>query len=96
MPNFEREEWAFSSDIVMSGFMFYYNQDNLDEECLLMQAGLSEVLNARPEFTESDHSMLLKMQIRILMNIVPYGLDMLLVYDINESNFLQPIELLKT
>lgn len=35
MPNYEKDEWAFSSDIVMSGSKFYYNQDNLDEEGLL-------------------------------------------------------------
>lgn len=96
MPNFEKEEWAFSSDICMSGSKFYYNQDNLDEEGLLLQAHLAEVLICREEFTESDHSMILKMQCRILMNMVPYWLDTLLVYDINESNFLQPLELLKT
>lgn len=54
------------------------------------------MLNCREEFNESDHSMILKMQCRILMNMVPYWLDTLLVYDINESNFLQPLELLKT
>lgn len=47
MPNFERNEWTFSSDVAMSGYKMYYNQTNLDEECLLMQANLSEVLLTR-------------------------------------------------
>jgi len=38
--------------------------------------------------------MLLKYQIRYLMNMVPFMLDHLLTHELNESNFLQPIELL--
>lgn len=78
----------------MCGYKIYYNKDDLDEDCLLMQANLAEVLNCREEFTESDHSMLLKYQIRYLMNLVPFMLDHFVINDINFSNFLQPLEVL--
>jgi hypothetical protein len=94
MPNFERHEWKYSNEIAMCGYKIYYNKDDLDEDCLLMQANLAEVLNCREEFTESDHSMLLKYQIRYLMNLVPFMLDHFVINDINFSNFLQPLEVL--
>lgn len=75
MPNIEREEWIFATEVAMSAYKIYYNQDHLDEDCLLLVSNLAEVLNASPEFTESDHSMLLKYQIRYLMNMVPFMLD---------------------
>jgi len=94
MPNFERDEWLFSTEIGMSGYKQYFNQRDLTDDCLLMQANIAEVLNFRPEFTESDHSMLLKYQIRVLMNMVPFTLDSFMQNEINWSNFLQPMELL--
>lgn len=88
MPNYERDEWIFSNEIAMSGYKIYYNKDDLDEDCLMLQANLAEVLNIREEFSESDHSMLLKYQIRFLMNMVPFMLDHFLMNDINYTNFL--------
>ena len=94
LPNFTRDEWMFATEIGMSGYKIYYNFDDLDEDALLLQANLAEVLNARTEFQESDKSMLLKYQIRFLMNMVPFMLDHFLMRSFNFSNFLQPVELL--
>lgn len=96
MPNYDRNEWIYSTDIAMVGYKYYYDYANLDEEGLLIVANLSEVLLAREEFTGSDHSMLLKMQIRLIWNMVPYYMDQFLVRECNDANFLQPIELLKS
>lgn len=49
---------------------------------------------AHKEFSESDHSIILKMQVRLMMNSVPYRLDKLLVNELNYSNFLQPLQIL--
>jgi hypothetical protein len=94
LPNFERDEWVFATDVAMSGYKIYYNYQDLDEDVLLLQSNLSEVLNIREEFNEADHTMLLKYQIRYLMNMVPFMLDQYLMFDLNYSNFLQPLELL--
>jgi hypothetical protein len=94
MPNFEREEWNFMNDVTMSGYKLYYNDGDLDEDCLLLQANLAEVINFRPGFNESDHIMILKYQIRFLMNMVPFILDQAMFFELNESNFLQPNEMM--
>lgn len=60
MPNFERDDWLFATEIAMSGYKIYFNEEDLDEDCLLLQSNLAEVLNARLEFHEADSSMLLK------------------------------------
>jgi len=51
IPNFERDEWIFSNEVAMAGYKIYYNQEDLEEDCLLLQANLAEVLNCREEFS---------------------------------------------
>lgn len=65
----------FATEIAMSGYKVYFNLDDLEEECLLVQANIAEVLNIREEFNEADHTMLLKYHVRYVMNMVPFMLD---------------------
>jgi len=93
IPNIQREEWLFANETAMSSYKIYYNQDNLAKDAILLEANLAEVLNCRKEFSNSDHIMILKYQVRCLMNMVPFSLTQALASEINQSNFLQPMEL---
>jgi len=60
MENYDRDEWLFSNDIAMSGYRRYFNHENLAKDAILLESQVAEVLNARPQFTNSDKIMLLK------------------------------------
>lgn len=88
VPNHGATGWQFKSEVAKAGFIQYFNSKSGDNDVVLFQSRLSDEMLARNEFSEADHSIILKMQVRIMMNIVPYRLDKLMVYNLNYTNFL--------
>jgi hypothetical protein len=74
MPNFKRDEYLFDNDVARSGYKRYINKNTLNKDAILFESYLAEVLSCREQFTEADHILLLRYQLRMLMNMIPYSL----------------------
>jgi hypothetical protein len=62
---------------------------------MLFETQLSDVLIVNDKFNDAEKVFVLRMNNRVLMNLVPTRLDLSLHESLNASNFLQPIELLE-
>lgn len=94
MPNFEENDYVFSNELGKYGYKIYYNIKELRQDAVLLTTRLADVLICRKEFDSADVSTLFNSMQRILLNMITFRLDYALMYEYNNSNFLQPVELL--